>query len=379
MIVDLIGFGIVMPILPFWADQLGASPFAYGVILASYAAAQFVCAPLWGRLSDRIGRRRVLLITIAGTAAALALLGAASSLPLVFAARTLGGIFAANIGVASAYISDVTPPAERTGKLALLGACFAVGFSLGPAIGGPLTHFGTAVPLYFSAVLAALNWGLAFAFLRDSRPAPGAAPGEQLRFGALADPRVRTLSLAYLAFSLAVTQLESMFPLLMKDAFGFTERDFWKILLAMAVVMGAVQGGMRRLVALLGEARLVIAGCTLLAISFAAVPQMPTLALLLVPLFFSAVGRAFAQPSMMGLVSLAATPQTRGQVMGTFQSMASLARVFGPAAAGALYAFHRAAPFWLAGVLAALSLAVPWTRLAAQLGSTGASRPGPPI
>jgi len=368
VIVDLIGFGIVMPILPFWAGELGASPTLYGVILSAYAAAQFVCSPLWGRLSDRIGRRRVLLITVAGTAASLALLAMAESIALVLAARVLAGAFAGNIGVASAYITDVTPPAERTGRLALIGLCFAVGFSIGPALAWPLTALGTHAPLWFAAGLAALNWVAAFAFLRDTaRAEPSDASGEALRFGAFADPRVRTLALANLAFSLAVTQLESMFPLLMRDAFGFSEREFVLLLVAMAVVMAVVQGGMRKLAPRVGEARLALAGCALMALSFAVIPEMPSVGLLLAPLALSAIGRALAQPSMLGLASLAATPATRGQVMGTFQSMASLARVFGPAAAGALYTRSAGLPFWLASACAALLLLAPWRRLENEL------------
>ena len=370
VIIDLVGFGIVMPILPFWASKLGASSLTYGVILSAYAAAQFAFAPLWGRLSDRLGRRRVLLVTVAGTAVSLALLGSATTLGFVLAARVLGGGFAGNIGVASAYITDVTSPEERTGKLALIGLCFAVGFTLGPALGFLLSHWGTAAPLYFAAALAAVNWVFALAFLRESRPSSESADQpEALRFAALADRRVRAISLANLLFSLAVTQLESMFPLFMRDAFGYTEREFTVLLVALAVAMGVVQGGMRRLVPRFGEVRLVLLGCALLAVSFVAIPAMPSVALLLAPLGLSAVGRALAQPSMMGLVSLAATPATRGQVMGTFQSMASLARVFGPAAAGALYGLHRAAPFWLAGGLTLLALLAPWRRLAGELAS----------
>jgi MFS family permease len=369
VIVDLIGFGIVMPILPFWASELGASSTTYGLILSSYAAAQFVCSPLWGALSDRIGRRRVLLMTVAGTAGALALLALADSLLLVFAARILAGAFAGNIGVASAYITDLTPPEERTGKLALIGLCFAAGFSIGPALAWPLATLGSHAPLWFAAGLAALNWFAAFAFLREPpRAESAAASGEALRFAALTDPRVRTLALANLAFSLAVTQLESMFPLFMKDEFAYSEREFVPLLLAMALVMGVVQGGMRRLVPRVGEARLALLGCGALALAFVALPAMPSVGLLLLPLALSAIGRAFAQPSMLGLVSLAATPASRGQVMGTFQSMASLARVFGPAAAGVLYATNTALPFWLAGALCAGLLLVRWRHLAQQLG-----------
>ena len=168
MIIDLIGFGIVMPILPFWAREYGASGTTLGWLAATYAAAQFVFAPLWGSLSDRVGRRPVLLGTIAGTTLSLALLAVATSIPMLFAARLLAGVFAANFSVASAYVSDVTPPEQRTGRMALLGACFAIGFTLGPALAGPLSLIGIHAPIVVAASLSAAN--LVFAWLRLAEP-----------------------------------------------------------------------------------------------------------------------------------------------------------------------------------------------------------------
>jgi multidrug resistance protein len=380
VIVDLIGFGIVMPILPFWAREHGVSATGLGAIASAYAAAQFVCAPLWGRLSDRIGRRPVLLLTIAGTTAALALLAAANSVAVLFAARILGGAFAANFSVASAYLSDVTPPEQRTGRMALLGACFAIGFTLGPILGGVLAPYGEHVPLAFAAGLSALNLAFAFARLPEPTRSGDAAAAEVVapevvsgpRFAAFGDPVVRAISLANLAFSLAVTQLESMFAYLMADAFGYDARGVAFVLVGMALVMGTVQGGMRRIAPRFGEARLVIAGVVLMALAFAAIPHAPSVGVLLAPLVLSAIGRGIAQPSMMGLASLAATPTTRGAVMGTFQSMASLARVFGPFAAGWLYDQQRALPFWLAAALVLLALATPWRRIEARVRATAA-------
>jgi DHA1 family tetracycline resistance protein-like MFS transporter len=151
VIVDLIGFGIVVPVLPFYADRYGANGTVLGVIIAAYAAAQFVCAPIWGRLSDRIGRRPVMLMTIAGTALSLLFLGLADSVLTIFLARLLGGAFAANVSVASAYVSDVTAAEERTRWMGMLGASFGVGFVLGPAIGGVLAPYGYHVPMLTAA------------------------------------------------------------------------------------------------------------------------------------------------------------------------------------------------------------------------------------
>jgi MFS family permease len=351
VILDLVGFGIVMPVLPFWAREFGASAVAFGLLQSAYAAAQLVCAPLWGRLSDRAGRRPVLLGTIAGTALAMLATGLAPSLVWLFAARVLAGVFAANVSVASAYIADVTGPEERTRFMGLLGASFGVGFVIGPALGALLVPYGHAVPMFFTAGLAAVNWGVAALRLEEPRLHEAAArPGGRLAL--LREPAVRSTVLANLAFSLAVTQLETLFPYLMSDRFGWDARRFAWILFAMALVMGGIQGGgMKALSARWAERTLVVSGVAALALGFAGVPLATTLALLLVALLFAAVGRAVAQPALLSLASQAARPEERGAVMGLFQSSASLARVFGPALGGALYGVALPYPFWLASAL----------------------------
>jgi DHA1 family tetracycline resistance protein-like MFS transporter len=351
VVVDLVGFGIVMPVLPFWADEFGAGALAFGLLQSSYAAAQFVCAPLWGRLSDRIGRRPVLLFTIAGTSLAMLATGFAPSLAWLFAARILAGAFAANISVASAYIADVTPPEERTRWMGLLGASFGVGFVIGPAIGFVLVPYGHAVPMIFTAGLAALNWLVAALRLAEpARREKVERAGGRLTL--LRDPAVRAVVLANLAFSLAVTQLETLFPFLLKDAFGWGARPFAVILFAMALVMGAIQGGgMKALSARFAERQLVVSGVALLALGFAGVPLAESVALLLVALALAAVGRAVSQPALLSLASQAARPEELGAVMGAFQSSASLARVFGPALGGLLYGLAIPYPFWLASAL----------------------------
>jgi DHA1 family tetracycline resistance protein-like MFS transporter len=358
VVVDLIGFGILMPILPFYAVEFGASGRELGVVLAGYAAAQLCLAPVWGRLSDRLGRRPVLLATIVGTSASLLLLAAATSLAWLFAARVLAGAFAANVSVASAYISDVTSDDERTRYMGLLGACFAVGFVLGPAIGGLLAPWGHHVPLLVAAGLAACNAVYAAVALREP-------PGHRLvdrsagRLAPLRDPLVRRLCLANLAFSLAVTQLEAMFALFMRDRFAFGERDVAFLLIGMALVMGSIQAGaMRRLSVRFAERSLLRWGSLALVVGFATMAPAPSVALLLIPLTLAAVGRGVAQPALMGMASLAAPEDQRGLVMGSFQSAASLARVIGPVTAGLLYDRSTSGPFQLAAVLMAVVVAL---------------------
>jgi MFS family permease len=346
---------VVVPVLPFWATELGASPTTLGLLVTAYAASQFVCAPLWGRLSDRVGRRPVMLATIAGTAASLLLLGLARSLPLLFVARALAGAFAANIGVASAYIADVTPPEERTRWMGLLGASFGVGFVLGPAIGGGLSLLSYQAPMLAAAALAACNVVYAALTLREPESRAAAFEEGADRAGALRQPLVRRLCAANFAFTVAVNQLETVFALFMMHRFHYDASQVAVLLVAMAVLMGGIQGGgMKGLAARFGERSLVAGGGVLLAAGFLALPPVHSVGLLVVPLALCAVGRAVLQPSLMSLVSVAAGARERGTVMGAFQASASLARVAGPLAAGFLYDLAVPAPFVLAGVLVAL-------------------------
>jgi DHA1 family tetracycline resistance protein-like MFS transporter len=341
-----------MPILPFYAEDFGASATQLGVILSAYAAAQFVCAPLWGRLSDRVGRRPVMLGTIAGTALSLLVLGLSPSLAWILAARLLGGGFAANVSVATAYVVDVTDESERTRWMGLIGACFGVGFVLGPAIGGVLAPFGHHVPLLAAAGLAAANLVHAAVSLREpprhTVPAPERAPSNAL----WRDRTVRRLCLANLAFAVAVTQLETVFAYFMMDRFDYDARKVAFLLVGMAVLMGGIQGGgMKALSARLSERTLVVGGSLLLAAGFAWIPRVHSVGLLLAPLALAAAGRAVVQPSLMSLASVAASAGERGAVMGVYQASASLARVVGPVVAGLLYDRSLGAPFLLSAVL----------------------------
>ncbi len=378
IIIDLIGFGIVVPILPYYAKSLDTSPATLGFLLAAYPAFQFIFSPIWGRLSDRVGRKPVMLATILGSAGALTLLGLSDSLLGLFAGRILGGIFGANISVATAYVADVTREDERTRWMGMVGACYGIGFVLGPALGGLLAPnldgswpasalfgatlsahiepFGYGIPMLLAAVMAAINfvfasWVLAEPDRHASRD-PGAGRLEVLR-----NPAVRRLCTINLIFSLAVTQLESVFAYFMIDRFRFDAMHVAFILVGMAVLMGGVQGGaIRPLAARFGERKLSLAGFALMAVSLLAVPFMPTVGWVLLPLALSAIGRGIGQPPILSLVSMTASASERGSVLGTFQSSASLARVLGPAAAGTLYALYQAGPF----VLAAGLLFVAW-------------------
>ncbi len=362
--VDLIGFGIVLPVLPFLAEEFEASAAVLGALLTSYALMQALFAPIWGRLSDRFGRRPIMLLTIAGTSASLLLLGLADTLPGIFAARILAGIFAANVSVASAYVTDVTSEDERTRWLGMIGVSYGVGFVIGPALGGLLAPLGYGVPMLAAAGLSTLNLVYASFALREptrhqAREASSLGPLQVLK-----NPLVRRICASYFGFSLAMTQLETTFAYYMMDRFGYDTRGVAAILVFMALIMMAVQGGgLRALVPRYGEKKLILVGSAMLAACLGAVPFVPVVALLLVPLGLSSIARGISQPALMGLVSQSASAQTRGTVMGTFQSSASLARVVGPLIAGLLYDSWQPGPFLLAaavlGVVFAISAGLP--------------------
>jgi DHA1 family tetracycline resistance protein-like MFS transporter len=236
------------------------------------------------------------------------------------------------------------------------------------------------VPLFVAAGLSAVNLVYASIVLREPQRHSSESPSSGVsRWAALARPGVATLSGANLLFSFAVTQLEAMFAFYMLDRFDFGARQVALVLVAMAVVMAGIQGGgMRRLVARYGEAKLVLFGLVLMSIAFALIPLTDHVGILMIPLMGAAVGRAVAQPPMMGLISLAAPAGERGSVMGVFQSSASLARILGPVTAGLLFDVHRSWPFFLASGLLLLDAGLIWRFVSDAPPSSGPGRVAPP-
>ena len=345
-------------------DEFGAGGRQLGLLVASFALMQFIAGPIWGRLSDRLGRRPVLLITIAGNTVAMLLLGFADSLEALFAARILSGTFAGNLGVATAYIADATDEKDRARWMGLIGASFAVGFTLGPLIGGVASLWGYGAPMFVAAGLSGLNLIQAFVRLEESPRRSSPDDASLSRFAALRLPGVGRLATTNFVFGFAVTQLETIFALYMLQRFGYDALQVGLILFAMAIVMGGIQGGgMRRLSTRFGERSLTISGAVLLTAGFAATPLMPSVSWLLAAITALAVGRALLQPSLMTLVSFQTTDESRGSVMSTFQSAASLARVVGPLLAGHAFDLFEGAPFFIAAaacvVVFALSLGFP--------------------
>jgi DHA1 family tetracycline resistance protein-like MFS transporter len=352
---DLLGFGLVIPFLPGLARRLGAGDFMATVPGAVFSVMQFVFIPIWGRLSDRIGRRPVLLWSIGASAIGMTLLGMAPTLPLLIGARIWSGIATANIAVAQAYIADVTPPEGRARGMGIIGIAFGLGFILGPFIGGELSRFpiggreGT-LPSFVAAGLSVINLLLALRTLPESLPA--AVRGQQRRravpidFAALrATVRVPGIGAAVaINFMLVLwfAGMEQTFRLFTADGFGMSDAATGRVFGLVGVVMALTQGGLiPRLAPRLGEARLVQAGVAIQALAFTLLglsTRMGGVVTLYISAGLIALGNGATQPALPAFASRRAPPGTQGGTLGTLQSAAALARALGPLLGGALYA-----------------------------------------
>lgn len=353
---DLLGFGLVVPYLPGVARDHGASPFVATLLGAVYSAMQFLFVPLWGHLSDRSGRRPILLGSIAASALGMVALGTVDSLAGLFVARAFVGIATANIAVASAYIADVTRPEERSRGMGTIGAAIGFGFVLGPVIGGvlqahsPIARVG-ALPAYAAAALSILNFVLAALFLPESlreqdrgKKVRSVSPIGARRFrAAVARDGVGLAILVHFVVVLSFSGLEQTFRLFTADAFGLGTKETGYILGVVGVVLIAVQGGlMRRLAPVVAERTLVRAGVLIEAAGFFAVAMSPVLLGGSAPLLVGgmatiALGSGLVNPSLSALVSRLGAADGQGSLLGVLQSAGALARVFGPAVGGLLY------------------------------------------
>lgn len=348
--IDLIGFGIVIPVLPFYAEgtRFNATPRTVGFLFASYSVMQLIFSPILGRLSDKHGRRPVLLISIIGTGIGFLILGFATTLWMLFLGRILDGISGGNISTAQAYIADITTKEERAKGMGLLGAAFGLGFIFGPAIGGILSQWGVAVPFLFAAGLCFANATLLYFTLPETvtadHPARTLAAGgrglSQL-IQSLKQPRLGFVLMIYFMFIVAFSIMTTTFSLYTMFRFGYDAKHNGYLFAYVGILAVIIQGGLiGRLVKRFGELPLVIVGALFFAASLFAVPFVGPhagglLGLLIGGGIFSA-GNSLATPSLTSLASKSVGRGEQGGVLGVTQSVASLARAVGPALAAFL-------------------------------------------
>ena len=379
--IDLVGFGIVLPLLPIYSKNLGASGFAIGAIMAAYSAMQFLFAPLWGRLSDRIGRRPVLLVSIAGSALSYGLFAYGSTLAgnagltILLISRILAGIGGANISVAQAYIADITPPEKRSQSMGLIGMAFGLGFIFGPAIGAlALRWFGIQGPGWMAAGFCIFDFFLALLILGESWN-PGAAPATQRpRFQqwshTLAQPKIGLLVGLFFLATFAFTCFETTLGLLVArnfnlDAGKAEDAKAIGYLFAYCGIIGAfVQGGtIGRAVKKLGEPRLIAISLFLTAASLAPLPFATGWTGLLVALALLAIGSSLARPPIFGMISILTPAHEQGGTIGVAQSIGSLARIAGPIFAATLFAVDPKIPYLACAGISLVAAVIAWAKL----------------
>ncbi len=372
--IDLIGFGIVIPVLPLYAERFGASPLVIGLLLGIYSAMQFIFAPILGKISDRVGRRPVLLLSLVGTAVGFLIMGWASTLPWLFIARIIDGITGGNISTAQAYIADVTSPEQRSRGMGLIGAAFGLGFIFGPAIGGILSHVSLAAPFLFAAALTGANAIAVYFLLPESLSAEHRGQARQKISIAQVFKESKgwflgTVIAAYFFTTIAFSLLTATYSLFTERRFGFTAIQNGYLFAAQGLLGAIIQGGMLGwLLKIFSDRGLVLAGVALLAGSLFALPMSPTLTALFCATAGVAVGHSLLAAPLNGLASKEVGAAAQGRLLGVMQSAASGARIVGPVLGGWLLnydALHQIALFgrtayWVGGavVLIAFVLAL---------------------
>ena len=361
--IDLLGFGIIIPLLPFYAESFHASALTIGLLSTVFSLMQFLFSPIWGRWSDRVGRKPIILVGLLGSCLSYLGLALSTSLAMLFVARIIGGIAGANIPTAQAYIADVTTPENRARGMGMVGAAFGLGFIFGPAIGGVLTRFSPETPMFFASALCFTNFVAAWFLLPESRPVNASTKSlgrmEAFRHAAKQPSLLLLLSLFFLV-TLAFSGFEATFAIFSEARFGFTASTIGFVFAFIGVVLATVQGLLvGRAVKRIGERRLIPLAIFAIALGIGLIPFVWNVPTLLGALGVLAVGMGFNNPSLTSMVSRLADPDDQGGILGLASSLGSLGRVVGPAFGGYLYdAYGMTTPYLTAASLMLVAFAV---------------------
>lgn len=382
--IDLIGFGIVLPLIPIFSRDFGASELLGGVIMAAFSAMQFLWAPFWGRLSDRIGRRPVILIGLSGSTLSYAVFAIACGLQgeakeyalwVILGSRIMAGMMGANISVAQAYMADVTPPEKRSKSMGLIGMAFGLGFILGPFIGAQaLSWIGLQGPGWVAVGVCGLAFVFALAKLKESNTEGTARAEQRPHFQQIAhvlgQPQVGLLIMLFFLATFCFTTFETTLGWLVQDNFDLDTtrpKDARTVsyLFAFAGFVGAmVQGGaIGRLVKMFGEKKLVVISLILTGASLGPLPFAKDWTPFLAVLGGLAVGSSLARAPIFGMISILASEKEQGATIGVAQSAGSLARILGPIFAGAAFQYRQELPYLVCGGVAILAALIALMKL----------------
>jgi multidrug resistance protein len=371
--IDLIGFGMIIPILPLYAQHFQATEWQIGILLASYSFMQFLASPVLGWFSDRYGRKPVLLCSLVGSATGYILMANAGSLAMLFLARILSGAAGASVGTASAYIADITPPENRSRRIGLIGAAFGVGFVLGPAIGGILSQWSVIAPFWFAAILSALNAVLMWAVLPEPDMHATRKQGPlnlKQTFEQAGSWRLGVVTITYFIAIAGFAIVTVIYPQVSNRRYGLNQSQISFIFVMVGLIGAGIQGGgIGRLAKLFGDVNLAITGFAVMAVSMMVMPLANSVPVFLLFTAGLAVGNSLSQPTVNAIASKGASAALQGRVLGVLQSAGSLGRVFGPVLAGFLLSGDHArpsnqygnTPFLVGGVIIAIAFGLATT------------------
>ena len=391
VLIDLLGFGIVLPLLPFYATQFNASPVTIGLLYGVYSLSQLIFSPLWGSWSDRIGRRPIMMVSTFGAAVSYLIFAFSHTLGLLFLSRTLAGVMGGNISAAQAYVADVTSHEDRARGMGMIGAAFGIGFTLGPALASLLIHPGLyqalsragwaeaalwqenryAVPGFFACLLSAISFALVVFKLPESHPPSSREDPERIRrnslfsgafWRALFGTSSKTLSFLFLCsviLAIGQSSLYSAFPLFCKKALLLPAEDVGLLFGWMGLVAVFIQGGLIRiLVKKFGEKKLFLTGNIVMAAGLALIPWAGNKIQLTEALCLLGVGGSLNGPTLVSLISKSAPPRDVGANLGNAQGLSALGRVIGPTWGGWLFGMSAKTPFLLTALLVSVTIYV---------------------
>ena len=360
VLIDLIGFGIIIPILPYYAQRLGAGGLGLGALLGAFSAMQFVATTFLGRTSDRVGRRPILLATMLINALGYMLFAAAHSYSILFIARVVSGFAGGNISAAQAYIADITTPAERSRGMGIIGAAFGLGFIIGPAVGGLSAYYlGPSAPGLVAAGLSVVNFVSAYLILPESLKAEHRTERDLGDFSHIGDaiqtPRLAPLMLAWLVAPFAFSGYTVALPLWAGVTLGWRERQLGWFFTVIGATAAVVQGyAFGKLARRFGDRALLIFGGFGMALAIAVIPALHSSAALYAWTAVLAFSNSIFGPAATGLVSVFADPSEQGTVLGAAQALAALGRLLGPLTLGRVYDASHPAAFVVAGAVMAV-------------------------
>ena len=361
--IDLLGFGLILPLLPYIAESYSANPLIIGVLSATYSLFQFIAGPILGRLSDRYGRKKILIISQAGSVLGYLLLATANSLPLLFLSRVIDGITGGNISIAQAYMADITDKKTRAKGMGLLGAAFGLGFMLGPATGGYLSRFGFAIPALAAALIGTLTTLMTIFFLKETVNLKSSLHSSSTKltwekFQSLLNKQpIGLLIIVCFLISLGFAGMQGTYAIWAQDTFNWGPSQVGSIFAYIGILSILIQTQLlHRLISYFGEKKLLIISLPCLALGFLLLSLTHSLPLHLFANFFIVLGNSLANPTLNALATENIEPSEYGETLGVLQSAGSLGRIIGPAMAGELYfVIGKNAPFQLSSVILVLT------------------------